>query len=84
MSTLSVGVLGGGGSVGVNVHSYSVGAAVKGGLPILEQVYAVWLWCSVWSSGAVRRLNPGVPDGSVSGRTCPTPPGHIIWGAVIA
>eukprot|EP00966_Prymnesium_polylepis_P238785 5522506-Prymnesium_polylepis.1 len=45
----------------------SVDAAVKDGLPILEQVYAVWLWCSVtvWSSsmhGAVRRLNPGVPD----------------------
>eukprot|EP00966_Prymnesium_polylepis_P182655 4231991-Prymnesium_polylepis.1 len=23
----------------------------------LEQVYAQWLWCSVWISGAVRRLN---------------------------
>jgi hypothetical protein len=59
---------------------------VKGGLPILEveQVYAVWLWCSGSMHGAVRRRNPGVPDGSVSGLTCPTPPGHIIWGGVIA
>jgi hypothetical protein len=74
--------------VGVNVHSYSVDAAVKGGMcRKLEHVYAVWLWCSVWSSsmhGAVRRLSPGVPDGSVSGLPCPTPPGHTIWGAVIA
>eukprot|EP00966_Prymnesium_polylepis_P035490 824376-Prymnesium_polylepis.1 len=63
-------VLGGGGRVGLSIHSYSV-----------LGVDAVWLWCSVWSSsmhGAVRRLDPGVPDGYISGLACPTPPGHII------